>query len=163
MSVADKSQPQPTGPLRPSHPAWMGWWLIAAGVYNLLWGGVVVLFPNLLFDLTGMPPPLYPQIWQVVGMIVGVYGVGYLVAARDPIRHWPIVLVGLLGKVLGPVGYAGGLAASALGMEDLVARGGGTLPAEFGYTIITNDLVWWPAFALILLAAWKQRRSAQRA
>ena len=39
--------------------------------------------------------PRYPQIWQCVGMIVGVYGVGYLVAASDPLRHWPIVLVGM--------------------------------------------------------------------
>ena len=77
------------------------WWLVAAGIYNLLWGGLTVLYPDWLFDFTGMQPPNYPFIWQCVGMIVGVYGIGYLAAARDPIRHWPIVLVGFLGKILG--------------------------------------------------------------
>ncbi len=78
-------------------PRWMTWCLVAAGVYNLAWGGLTVLVPNWLFDLTGMDRPNYPFIWQCVGMIVGVYGIGYLAAARDPVRHWPIVLVGFLG------------------------------------------------------------------
>lgn len=84
-------------------------WLIAAGIYNLAWGAVTVLFPAWLFLLTGLDEPRYPFIWQCVGMIVGVYGVGYLAAATDPLRHWPIVLVGLLGKIFGPLGYVGGL------------------------------------------------------
>ena len=43
-------------------------------------------------------------------MIVGVYGVGYWIAGDDPYRHWPIVLVGFLGKAFGPVGFATALA-----------------------------------------------------
>jgi hypothetical protein len=73
-------------------------------------------------------------------MIVGVYGVGYAIAARDPVRHWPIVLVGLLGKVLGPIGF-------------LDAALGGRLPWTFGWTIVTNDLVWWIPFGAILWQA----------
>src|SRR5262249_18880392 len=85
-------------------PAGMKVVLTAAGVYNLVWGSWVILSPAAVFRWAGMPPTNYPQIWQCVGMIVGVYGIGYLIAARDPFRHWPIVFVGLLGKVLGPVG-----------------------------------------------------------
>ena len=73
-------------------------------------------------------------------MIVGVYGIGYLAAATDPLRHWPIVLVGLLGKIFGPLGYVGGLIR-------------GEVPAAFGVTLPTNDLLWWIPFAMILLAA----------
>src|SRR6056297_3680090 len=65
--------------------------LILAACYNLLWGGWVVLRPLDLFVWTGAPAPLYPGIWQCVGMIVGVYGIGYAIAANDPYRHWPIV------------------------------------------------------------------------
>jgi hypothetical protein len=61
-------------------------------------------------------------------MIVGVYGVGYAAAALDPLRHWPVVLVGLLGKIFGPTGL-------------LSAVLGGTLPLSFGLTILTDDLV----------------------
>ncbi|NBP79420.1 alkyl hydroperoxide reductase, partial [bacterium] len=101
-------------------------WLTAAGIYNLLWGAVTVLFPAWLFLLTGLEEPRYPFLWQCVGMIVGVYGVGYLAAATDPLRHWPIVLVGLLGKIFGPIGYLDG-----------VLRG--DVPVAFGVTLPTND------------------------
>lgn len=115
----------------------MSRWLVAAGVYNLLWGAIVILFPNLLFDFAEMEPPRYPQLWQCIGMIVGVYGIGYLAAAADPCRHWPIVLVGLLGKIFGPIGF-------------LMAIINNELPPAFGVTILTNDLLWWVPFSLIL-------------
>lgn len=123
-----------------ANASWMRWVLVAAGVYNLAWGAWVVAYPSALFWWAGMAPPLYPSIWQCVGMIVGVYGIGYLAAARDPTRHWPIVLVGLLGKVLGPLGFA-------------AAASKGELPWAFGWTILTNDLIWWGPFAAILWAA----------
>lgn len=127
-------------------PRWMRHVLIAAGIYNLAWGAFVVLFPNVMFRVLGMPLPNYPQIWQCVGMIVGVYGIGYLAASRDPLRHWPITLVGFLGKIFGPIGFL-----------DAAIRG--DLPWRFGATILTNDLIWWLPFAMILLAAWKQERA----
>ena len=65
-----------------SSPAWMKWTLIAAGIYNLMWGAWTVLMPEALFRWAGMEPPRYPEIWQCVGMIVGVYGIGYIAAAR---------------------------------------------------------------------------------
>lgn len=121
-------------------PAWSRTLLLAAAVYNGLWGLWVIVFPNALFNLLGMTPPMYPGIWQCVGMIVGVYGVGYAIAAFDPARHWPIVLVGLLGKILGPVGF-------------VIAATGGELPWSFGLTVIANDLIWWAPFGAILWAA----------
>ena len=116
--------------------------LLAAGIYNILWGGFVVLFPLTMFRWLDMPAPNYVEIWQCVGMIVGVYGVGYIAAAFDPLRHWPIVLVGFLGKVFGPIGF---LQAALTGM----------LPWRFGLNNITNDLIWWIPFALILRRAYQ--------
>lgn len=116
--------------------------LLAAGVYNVLWGAFAVLFPAAIFDWLGMPQPNYPQFWQCIGMIVGVYGLGYAIAAFDPARHWPIVLVGFLGKVFGPLGMV-----QALWM--------GQLPWGFALNCVTNDLIWWVPFALILKHAWE--------
>jgi hypothetical protein len=132
------------------HRRWMTLVLAIAGLYNLAWGAVVVLAPLWLFRVLGVaqdqwPNPTGTAIWQCVGMIVGVYGVGYLCAARDPLRHWPIVLVGLLGKLFGPIGF----------VDAALIRG--TFPVEFGWTIVTNDLVWWVPFAIILLRAWQTR------
>lgn len=124
------------------HPHWMTVVLQAAAIYNVAWGALTVLYPGWLFDLTGLEHPSYPFIWQCVGMIVGVYGVGYWIAAADPFRHWPIVLVGLLGKIFGPLGYVQGVLT-------------GDVPVEFGITLPTNDLIWWVPFGMILVAAFR--------
>jgi hypothetical protein len=35
------------------------YWFYAAAIYNLLWGGINIFFPELLFNWIGMPPPDY--------------------------------------------------------------------------------------------------------
>lgn len=121
---------------------WMYYILWIAGLYNIVWGTSVIFFPKLFFQLTDMPLPNYLMIWQCVGMIVGVYGVGYIIAAYRPLVHWPIVLVGFLGKIFGPIGFAFYLLQ-------------GAFPLQFGLTIITNDLLWWIPFSLILYRAYQ--------
>lgn len=116
---------------------WMGVTLKIAAVYNILWGAWVVLLPNHFFELTGMEPLNHPMIWQGMGMVIGVYGLGYWWASYNPITHWPIVAVGMLGKLFGPAGF-------------IMNYFTGAAPAEFGYTLITNDLIWWIPFGLIL-------------
>ena len=82
-----------------SGSTWMRQWLLVAAIYNILFGSWSIFFPSALFQWAGMVPPNYPELWQCIGMIVGVYGLGYAIAADDPYRHWPIVLVGFLGKI----------------------------------------------------------------
>jgi hypothetical protein len=108
-----------------------------AAVYNIVWGAAIVLFPHALFDFAGLPRMNYPGVWQCVGMIVGVYGIGYWIAASDSRRHWPIILVGFLGKIFGPIGF-------------IQAFSQGIFNAKFGLTIISNDLIWWIPFYLTL-------------
>ena len=105
-------------------------------------GGRIVSLGDLSLGGDGAAP--LPADLQCVGMIVGVYGVGYLVAAREPFRQWAIVLVGLLGKVFGPIGF-------------LFAALSGDLPWIWGVTILTNDLIWWLPFTAILCAAYRAR------
>lgn len=124
-------------------PLWMRRTLLAAGGYNILWGALAVLFPQAIFDWLGMARPNYPQFWQCIGMIVGVYGLGYAIASTDPARHWPIVLVGLLGKVFGPLGMVYSLWT-------------GALPWSFAIICFFNDFIWWIPFALILRHVWIQ-------
>ncbi|NJL32322.1 MAG: alkyl hydroperoxide reductase [Phycisphaerales bacterium] len=124
----------------------MNHWLLAAGLYNLLWGAATIALPNATLELLGIvPTPITAAFWQCIGMIVGVYGLGYLIASRNPLRHWPIVLVGLLGKIFGPIGF-------------IQALTQGVLPVQMGWTILTNDLLWWIPFALILKRALQQNR-----
>lgn len=129
------------------HPSpWMKQILLAAAVYNVVWGAFAILSPLTLFRWCKFDPlPIYPELWQCIGMIVGVYGVGYGIAARDPFRHWPIVLVGLLGKIFGPIGFVGAVTS-------------GRFPVAMGWTILTNDLIWWIPFAVILRRAYQSNQ-----
>jgi hypothetical protein len=124
----------------------MRWWLLAAGTYNLVWGAAVVVLPDLPFTMAAMEPlqGTARAIWQCLGMVIGVYGIGYLAASTAPTIHWPIVLVGFLGKIFGPIGF-------------LWTASRGDIPWSFGWTILTNDLIWWIPFAGILLAGWQSR------
>jgi len=128
---------------------WMEITLILAGIYNILWGGFIVLYPDFLFQYANLHVPRYPEIWQCVGMIVGVYGIGYLAASLDPLVHWPIVLVGALGKLLGPIGFAFSLYS-------------GRFNTDFGIVIISNDIIWWVPFGLILYKSWTSGRNAHQ-
>ncbi len=116
--------------------------LKVAAIYNLLWGAWVVLFPNHFFELVGMEPPLHTMIWQGMGMVIGVYGLGYWWAAQDPLVHWPIVMVGFLGKLFGPIGFFFNYAQ-------------GNVSFDFFYTLLTNDFLWWIPFFLILRKSYR--------
>lgn len=122
-------------------PKWAFYSLFIAGIYNLVWGAWVILFPQFSFEIFGAEVPKYLELWQCVGMIVGVYGIGYIIAATDPNKHWPIVLVGFLGKVLGPIGF-------------IQALGAGVFPLAFGIHNIFNDLIWLIPFYLLLKRAY---------
>ena len=124
---------------------WMRLVLRIAAIYNIVWGAWVVLFPEHFFELTGMEPLNHLMIWQGMGMVIGVYGLGYWWAATDPGTHWPIVAVGFLGKIFGPIGFFFNYAQ-------------GIVPFEFIYTLFTNDFIWWIPFFLILKQAWKENK-----
>jgi hypothetical protein len=96
-----------------------------------------VLAPDSFFALMGMTPMNHPMVWQGLGMVIGLYGLAYYWASYDYIRHWPIVMIGLMGKVFGPLGYIYNIAM-------------GTAPASFGYTLIPNDLIWWIPFVMMI-------------
>lgn len=115
--------------------------LFVAGIYNLIWGAWVVLFPSTLFSLADLKEPTYLMIWQSVGLVVGVYGVGYIAASKDYVRHWPIVLVGFLGKVGGPFGI----------IYHVLFNG---FPKVFLGITLFNDLIWWIPFYLMLKEAY---------
>lgn len=119
-------------------------WFYAAALYNLLWGTFNVLFPFALFDGLGIERPSSAALWQVVGMFVLVYAPAYWWAGKYPERYPHFIAIGLLGKLLGPAGFVWSAAT-------------GQLPLAFGWILLTNDLIWWPAFALYLHQAARLR------
>ena len=75
-------------------------------------------------------------------MVVGLYGIIYLEVARVPERGWLLAAVGLVGKVLGPIGL----------LPLLVS---GQWPPRTVVLCLTNDLIWWLPFALYLRDSWR--------
>ena len=119
---------------------------LLAGIYNLVWGVWTGLDPQWLFRATGMEPMRHPAVFACVGMIVGVYGILYLEVARRPEHGWLLAAVGMLGKILGPIGW-------------LISVLQGAWPVESGVLILTNDLIWWIPFGLYLRDAWPMWRA----
>ena len=122
-------------------------WFYAAAAYNAMFGIVVGLFPIPVMKLLGIGSLSFPALFQCIGMIVGVYAIGYWLVAKDPVRYGGLAWVGLLGKALGPLGF-------------LVTAATGGLPWSFGWMNLFNDVIWLPAF-IAFLVAW-HRNEADR-
>ncbi len=49
-------------------------------------------------------PDHFPKVArQLVGVLVAIFGIGYLLADRNPAESRNVVLIGLLSKLFGPV------------------------------------------------------------
>lgn len=130
-------------------PFWMRAALTLAGLQNLAWAVTIIFFPTDSLHLIGLGTVNYPEMWQFVGMLVGSIGIGYLIAGSSPLRHWPIILVGAIGKFLAPLGFAN-------------AWLHGRLPLSLAVTLVTNDLLWWLPFGFMLHATYLQHREKRR-
>ncbi len=116
---------------------WMKAILFVAGMYSILWGLSVIFFPEFWFRLGNIEVPRYLQLWQCFGLYAVSMGIGYLIAYTNPLRHWPIVLVGMIGKVCAPIGF-------------MYYYFQGELPLVILQMNFTNDMIWWIPFGLIL-------------
>ena len=126
---------------------WMKVVLALAAVYNLSWGTFLLVAPETSLWWCGFSEPMrYPEIWQCLGMVIGVYGIGYGIASTDPYRHWAAIFVGFLGKIFGPIGMAGAIL-------------DGKLPLSAGRLCLPNDVAWWIPFGVIL---WKALQANRR-
>jgi hypothetical protein len=121
-----------------------------AAVYNIGWGAAVVFFPNLFFDLFGLPRINYPFVMSGLGMCIGLYGYGYWVVARDLRRYPQFVVIGFLGKALGPIGWLWTVSTTGL-------------PLRTMWTNVFNDLIWLPFFVAYFVWYRRQGRAVRAA
>ena len=127
--MSDVSPPSLPEPRRRVYIA--SFWL--AAVYNVIWGTTVILLPAWTLGLAGIETDAVGRLfWQCIGMFVLVFAIGYVALAREPERYAVFLVIALLGKIFGPIGFAYG----AFYLD--------ALPRSLGWTILTNDLLWWP-------------------
>ena len=119
----------------------------AAAIYNIAFGAWAILRPMDFFNWFELELPTHAYLWSCLGMVIGVYGLGYAYIAWKPHRGDVIAALGLLGKVLGPVGWW------------LAVRRGDIPPRTFPM-ILFNDLLWWYPFGWHLLRNVRNHRAA---
>ena len=123
---------------------WTSFVLRATGIYNILLGFYIICFPQHLLEIFNIQVPQGSALGQYIGIAIMVSGIGYFIAAKSPLQHWPIILVGLLCKILGPISFL-----KALILENL--------PTVFGVVICLNDLILLLPFLLILYNVYKRK------
>lgn len=133
--------------MRPA-PLWMSVVMRSAGLYNLAYGLLLAFYPMETFQWLGMPETPAVMI-RCIGMMVGVYALCYWIAGSDPVKYWPLVAVGIVGKTLGPLGF-------------LYGAWHGLFAARGWIMIFFNDILWWLPFWWIVLYAWKCQPNALR-
>ena len=80
---------------------WMRIVLVAGGVYHFIFALWAILCPMQAlgwFDCAALSQPL---MWQMFGVISVILGLGLIIASKNPIQHWPIVLLGFIESIVG--------------------------------------------------------------
>lgn len=114
--------------------------LVAGGVYHFIFALWAILCPMQAlgwFDCAALSQPL---MWQMFGVISVILGLGLIIASKNPIQHWPIVLLGFIESIVAII-----VVGSAVF--------NGELPATALILLGVNDIIWLPFFGWILWAA----------
>ena len=135
-------------PLKP----WMRWLLGFVGCYNLLAGLTMMVFYHESFRFLGVPKPHLMLPVQLVGILVGLFGVGYWMVVRNPVENRNLLVLGFWSKALG----------SSLGVGYVLL---GKLPPVFLVILFFADIIYLPPFLVIMrrLAALGDRGAAASA
>jgi small multidrug resistance pump len=127
-------------------PQWQRVALFVAALQCLMWGVFILVLPersSLVYGFAKVPTDLF--LWKGTGLIIFLFGVGYAIAATNPRQHWSVLFIGLVAKILGPVGMVWSVIQGDVAHQVL-------------YLIPVNDLVWWLPFAIILRDVFRRHR-----
>ncbi len=116
---------------------WMRYLLRFAGCYNLLVGVSLTVFYHEMFKTLGLPKPDLIMYVQLTGILVALFGVGYLLVASNPLQNRNLLLLGFLSKLLG----------SIVGTGYVVL---GKMPPVFMVVLVFSDIIYLPFFWIIL-------------
>jgi small multidrug resistance pump len=122
----------PDEPLLP----WMRFVLRFAGTFNLLAGFCMVVFYHEGYHMLGEPKPALVLPVQIMGILVGLFGVGYHCVAARPAQNRDLLMLGLLSKAI-----------SATAALYYVAVG--RLPWPFALVVFFADVIYVPPFWVI--------------
>lgn len=130
-------------------PRWYRLVLLCAMLHSGVWGLFIMGFPSLSAKVYGFADtPADVHLWQGAGLFIFLLAVGYAIAARNPIQHWSVVLLGLLAKIFGVIGMC-------------TAVYEGRVSPNVLWLLPLNDIAWWIPFAIIVRAGISAERRNQ--
>jgi hypothetical protein len=62
---------------------WVKAIIITASAYFIIWGFVIMFFPGLLFNSKSIQLPNYLFLWQTLGLVETLMGIGLLLSVRN--------------------------------------------------------------------------------
>ena len=116
---------------------WMKLLLRFVACFNVGAGLMMLFGTRYAYRMIGMTKPDINFPLQLVGILVALFGWGYYLVARDPIRNRNVLMLGLWSKALG----------SVLGTYYILI---GRLPWTFFFVFLFADIVYLPPFWAIL-------------
>jgi len=116
---------------------WMKFVLRFVAFFNVGAGLFMLVGYHETYKIIGMNKPDVSFPIQLVGILVGLFGVGYYLVAKNPIENRNVLLLGFLSKLLG----------SCLATWYVVR---GQLPPQFVAVYFFADVIYLPPFYLIL-------------
>lgn len=120
-----------------SNSRWAKHLLTIVGLYYLLSGVFNAIFPKVAFKMADMQVPSHLFVWQHISILFAVLGFGFLIAAQNPSRYWPIIFMGILKMTFGLFGFA-----------MLLAKG--CISLGFGLHVLLADGLWLIPMFLVL-------------
>jgi CDP-diglyceride synthetase len=118
-----------------------------AGVYNIVAGLSMMVLYHEGFKALGLPKPEFNMPIQLVGVLVAIFGVGYLMVDRNPVENRNVLLLGFLSKFLGP-------------LLAFYYIANGQLPLIMLVVLFFADIMYWVPFGLIYLRLCKDLRNS---
>jgi small multidrug resistance pump len=132
----------------PSLAPWMKRLLWFVGGYNLLAGVGMIGFYHEGFKLLSLAKPQLNLPIQLVGVLVGLFGVGYWLVAANPVENRNLLMLGFWSKALG----------SVLGLYYCAV---GKLPPVFIVVLFFSDIIYLPPFLMILRRLYRAARERE--
>jgi small multidrug resistance pump len=116
---------------------WMKFVLRFVALFNIGAGLFMLIGYHETYQIIGMPKPEISFPIQLVGILVGLFGVGYYLVAKNPIENRNVLALGFWSKFLG----------SCLGAGYVLM---GKLPPQFVAVYFFADVIYLPPFYLIM-------------
>ncbi|MCB9033109.1 MAG: redoxin domain-containing protein [Chitinophagales bacterium] len=79
--------------------------LYIAALYHIFWGLSVICFPHFWFYWTSIDMINYTCIWQFIGIVEIVFGLGFFISSFNIYKHWIIVFLSALIKTVALIGF----------------------------------------------------------